>query len=177
MRFTSAFNIVGPLTLPCENTSCIVIGAYAPEVCDQLVATLREIGIKRAVAPYGMVKGVENSRGIDEFSPCGPTRVVELKNGEIQTYIVQPEDFGIKTHTAFDVASFNKAYDNAMAIKRVLSRDYNDPLADLFCMNAAAALYVSGVSNSYREGMEKAQEALRSGKALKQLNYLVEQQA
>jgi anthranilate phosphoribosyltransferase len=176
MRFTSAFNIVGPLTLPCENTSCIVIGAYAPEVCDQLVAILREIGIKRAVAPYGMVKGVESSRGIDEFSPCGPTRVVELKNGEIQTYIVQPEDFGIKTHTTFDVASFNKAYDNAMAIKRVLSRDYSDPLADLFCMNAAAALYVSEVSDSYRDCMEKTQEALESGKALKQLNYLVDQQ-
>jgi anthranilate phosphoribosyltransferase len=177
MRFTSAFNIVGPLTLPCENTSCVVIGAYAPEVCDQLVAILREIGIKRAVAPYGMVNGVESNRGIDEFSPCGPTRVVELKNEEIQTYVVHPEDFGIKTHASFDVASFNKAYDNAMAIKRVLSGDYKDPLADLFCMNAAAALYVSGVSDSYRDGMERAQEALRSGKALEQLKHLVDQQA
>ena len=177
MRFTSAFNIVGPLTLPCENTSSIVIGAYAPEVCDQLVAILREIGIKRAVAPYGMIKGVESNRGIDEFSPCGPTRVVELKNGETQTYMVHPEDFGIKTHPTFDVASLNKAYDNAMAIKRVLSGDYMDPLADLFCMNAAAALYVSGISDSYKDGMEKAQEALRSGKALRQLNYLVTQQS
>jgi len=182
MRFTSAFNIVGPLTLPCENTSCIVIGAYAPEVCDQLVAILKEIGIKRAVAPYGMVNGVESSRGIDEFSPCGPTRVVELKNGEIQNYIVEPEDFGIKTHPSFDVASFNKAYDNAMAIRRVLSGAHNDnakdgPLADLFCMNAAAALYVSGISDSYKDCMERAQEALRLGKALKQLNYLVNQQA
>jgi anthranilate phosphoribosyltransferase len=177
MRFTSTFNIVGPLTLPCENTSCIVIGAYAPEVCDQLIAILKEIGIKHAVAPYGMVRGVDSSRGIDEFSPCGPTRVVELKNGEIQTYTVQPEDFGIKTHSTFDVASFNKAYDNAIAIKRVLSGDYNDPLSDLFCMNAAAALYVSGVSDSYKDGMESAQEALRSGKALNQLNYLVDQQA
>ncbi|MCL2172535.1 MAG: anthranilate phosphoribosyltransferase [Nitrososphaerota archaeon] len=177
MRFTSTFNIVGPLTLPCENTCCIVIGAYAPEVCDQLVAILKEIGIKRAVAPYGMVKGVENSKGIDEFSPCGPTRVTELKNGKIQTYIVQPEDFGIKTHSTFDIASLNKAYDNAMAIKRVLSKDYNDPLADLFCMNAASALYVSGISDSYKDGMEKAQEALKAGKALKQLDYLVNQQA
>jgi anthranilate phosphoribosyltransferase len=177
MRFTSAFNIVGPLTLPCENTGCIVIGAYAPEVCDQLVAILKEIGIKRAVAPYGMVNGVDNSRGIDEFSPCGPTRVVELKNGKIETYIVHPEDFGIKTHVTFDVASLNKAYDNAMAIKRVLLKEYDNPLADLFCMNAAAALYVSGISNSYRDGMERAREALKSGKALIQLNHLVKQQA
>ncbi|MDR0318954.1 MAG: anthranilate phosphoribosyltransferase, partial [Nitrososphaerota archaeon] len=133
MRFTSVFNIIGPLTMPCENTSCIVIGTYAPHVCDQLVAILKEIGIKRAVAPYGMVNGVDNSLGIDEFSPCGPTRVVELKDDKILKYIVQPEDFGIKTHTTFDVASFNKAYDNAMAIRKVLSGDYDNPLADLFC--------------------------------------------
>jgi anthranilate phosphoribosyltransferase len=177
MRFTSAFNIVGPLTMPCENTSSIVIGAYTPQVCDQLVAILKEIKISRAVAPYGMVKGVDNSLGIDEFSPCGPTRVVELKNGEIQTYMVQPEDFGIKTHETFDVASLNKAYDNALAIKRVLSGDYKNPLADLFCMNAAAALYVAGASSSYKDGMERAREALSSGKALIQLNHLVDQQA
>ncbi|MDR2204020.1 MAG: anthranilate phosphoribosyltransferase [Nitrososphaerota archaeon] len=177
MRFTSAFNIVGPLTMPCENTSCIVIGAYAPQVCDQLIAILKEIGISRAVAPYGMVNGIDASRGIDEFSPCGPTRVVELKNGEIQTYIVQPEDFGIKTHVTFDVASFNKAYDNAVAIKKVLSGDYDNPLADLFCMNAASVLYASGINKSYKDSMEMAREALNSGKALTQLNHLVNQQA
>jgi len=176
MRFTSAFNIVGPLTMPCENTSCIVIGAYAPQVCDQLIAILKEIGINHAVAPYGMVNGVDNALGIDEFSPCGPTRVVELKNGKIQTYTVQPEDFGIKTHTTFDIASFNKAYDNAVAIRKVLSGDYNNPLADLFCMNAAAALYVAGTNKDYKDCMEKAREALTSGKALTQLNKLVKQQ-
>lgn len=177
MRFTSAFNIVGPLTMPCENTSCIVIGAYAPQVCDQLIAILKEIGVSRAVAPYGMVNGVDNALGIDEFSPCGPTRVVELKNGEIQTYTVYPEDFGIKTHTTFDVASFNKAYDNATAIKKVLSGKYNSPLADLFCMNAAATLYVSNISKDYKNGMEKAREALTSGKALIQLHHLINQQS
>jgi len=177
MRFTSAFNIVGPLTMPCENTNCIVVGAYAPQVCDQLVAILKEIGLSRAIAPYGMVTGVDRTMGIDEFSPCGPTRVVELKNGTIQIYTVQPEDFGIKTHAEFDIASFSKAYDNAMAIKQVLSGEYDHPLADLFCMNAAAALYVAGVSNSYEAGMDRARDALSSGKALTQLNHLVVQQA
>lgn len=176
MRFTSAFNVVGPLTMPCENTSCIVIGAYAPKVCDQLIAILREIGVNRAVAPYGMVEGLDSAMGIDEFSPCGPTRVVELKEGKIQTYMVYPEDFGIRMHATFDVASFNKAYDNAVAIKQVLSGKYDSPLADLFCMNAAAALYVSRISNSYRDGMERAREALRSGRALEQLEHLINQQ-
>ena len=177
MRFTSAFNIVGPLTMPCENTNCIVIGAYSPRLCEQLIAILKEIGISRAIAPYGTVNGIAVDRGIDEFSPCGPTRIVELKDGNIRTYAVQPEDFGVKTHATFDIASFNKAYDNAVAIKRVLSGDYDNPLADLFCMNAAAALYVSGSCDSYKDGMEKAREALNTGKALIQLNCLVDQQS
>ncbi len=177
MRFTSAFNIVGPLTMPCENTRSIVIGAYAPHVCDQLVSILREIGMNRAVSPYGMVNGIDQAQGIDEFSPCGPTRVVELKDGRIETYTVHPEDFGVKTHETFDVASFGKAYDNASAIHRVLSGNYSSPLADLFCMNAAAVLYVSGSSGSYKDGMEKARDALTSGRAFMQLNRLISEQS
>ena len=123
-----------------------------------------------------MVDGIDNDRGIDEFSPCGTTRVTELDAGHIRTYTVRPEDFGVKTHTSFDIASYNKAYDNAMAIKQVLSGGYDSPLADLFCMNAAAALYISGAGDSYRDCMEKAQEALNSGKALMQLKHLVNQQ-
>ena len=102
---------------------------------------------------------------------------MELIDGRIETYTVQPEDFGIKTHAAFDVASLNKAFDNASTIKRVLSGDYSSPYADLFCMNAAAALYVSDVCKSYREGMEMAREVLCSGKALMQLKYLVNEQS
>ncbi|NLE05864.1 MAG: anthranilate phosphoribosyltransferase, partial [Crenarchaeota archaeon] len=171
MRFTSVFNIIGPLTMPCENTNSILIGAYAPEVCDQLVVILKEIGIQNALSPYGMVNGVDKTLGVDEYSPCGPTRVVELKNGQIHVYEVFPEDFGIKTHQHFDIASLNNSYDNAMIIKKVLSGKYKSPLSDLFCMNAAAALYISGFCKSYKDGMEKAKDALLSGKAMDQLNH------
>jgi anthranilate phosphoribosyltransferase len=68
-------------------------------------------------------------------------------------------------------------YSTHVAIKRVLSGEYYSPLANLFCMNAAAALYVSGASSSYEDGMERAREALSFGKALMQLNHLVNQQA
>ncbi len=51
MRFTSAFNIIGPITRPCEQTNCIVIGQYAPNVCDQVIDVLREIG---SSFPQGM---------------------------------------------------------------------------------------------------------------------------
>lgn len=172
MRFTSAFNIIGPLTMPCEQTNRIVIGAYSPQVCDQLVAVLREIGMKGALAPYGMVNGIDPGLGMDEFSLSGPTRVVELKNGGIETYEVTPEDFGLKTLPFQTIASRESAQANAKAILEVLSGQYETPLADFFCMNAAAALYISDLAASYRQGLDLARTALAAGKALEKLEQL-----
>ncbi len=172
MRFTSAFNIIGPLTFPCEQTNRIVIGAYAPEVCDQLIAVLKEIGIEAALAPFGRVTGKDPHLGMDEFSLAGPTRVVELRNNKIETYDVTPEDFGART-TAFDaIASRKTAGGNARAILDVLHRRIDCPEAEFFCMNAAAALYISGFAKDYRSAMDLAREALASGQAYEKLEQL-----
>lgn len=172
MRFTSAFNIIGPLTKPCEQTDSIVIGAYAPHVCDQLVAVLQELGMQAAVAPYGMVEGIDPQRGMDEFSPSGPTRVVELRHGKTSTYEVTPGDFGLKTIPFEQVASRKTAEANAKAIFQCLSGRYDTPEADFFCMNAGAALYVSGKAESYEKGTDMAKQALATGKALEKLEQL-----
>lgn len=174
MRFTSAFNIIGPLTRPCEQTNCIVIGAFAPRICDQLTAVLKEIDMPAALAPYGMVFGNDPAEGMDEFSPAGPTRVVELNNGRIDTYEVTPEDFGIKPTSFESVASRTTAEDNASAVLDVLCGNYDTALGDFFCMNAAAALYISGHAGSYAAGMEMARESLETGKALEKLEHLRE---
>ena len=177
MRFTSAFNIIGPLTRPCEQNNSIVIGAYSPHVCDQLIAVLKEIGMKTALAPYGTVKGIPPEDGMDEFSISGPTRVVELKNDEIQTYEVNPEDFGISIKDFESIASKKSAEENGKAILETLKGQYDTPLAEFFCVNAAAALYISDFADSYKKGMSLAQEALASGKALEKLELLIEAQS
>ncbi|MBI5251150.1 MAG: anthranilate phosphoribosyltransferase [Desulfomonile tiedjei] len=174
MRFTSAFNIIGPITRPCEQTNCIVIGAYAPNVCDQLVAVLKEIGMEGALAPYGMVFNHNPAEGMDEFSPSGPTRVVELKKGDVSTYEVTPEDFGIKPVDFQEVASLNNAEANAQAILEVLRGRYDTPLADFFCMNSAAALYIAGYADSYADAMVTSKESLANGKAFEKLEQLKE---
>jgi anthranilate phosphoribosyltransferase len=176
MRFTSAFNIIGPLTRPCEQTNCIVIGAYAPHVCDQLIAVLKEIGMPAALAPYGMVNGIDAAQGMDEFSLSGPTRVVELRQSKVETYEVAPEDFGLKTRDFGQIASQATARENAQIIEKVLEGQYDIPEADFFCMNAAAALYISGAAGNYAKGVEMAREALAAGKAYGKLEQLREAQ-
>ncbi len=172
MRFTSVFNIIGPLTMPCTKTSSIVIGAYSPSVCDQLIAVLKQIGIKSALAPYGMVEGKNSGVGMDEFSPAGPTRVVELKKGKIATYEVTPSDFGLKTVDFSKISSSQSAQGNANRVLETLTGRYDTSEADFFCMNASAALYISGLAKSYAEGTHMAKEALATGKALEKLENL-----
>jgi anthranilate phosphoribosyltransferase len=174
MRFTSAFNIIGPLTRPCEMTNCIVIGAYAPKVCDQLIAVLKEIEMPAALAPFGMAQGVDKGLGMDEFSLAGPTRVVELRNGAIETYEVTPEDFGLRMVDFTQIASGKDAHENTQTILDVLQGRYDTAEADFFCMNAASALYLAGFANSYQQGTELARQALATGKAYAKLEQLRE---
>ncbi len=176
MRFTSAFNIIGPLTRPCEQTNAIVIGAYSPTVCDQLIAILKEIGIKRAISPFGMVEGEDPSKGMDEFSTCGPTRVVELRDGEIQTYIVTPSDFGLKTRKFFEIMSGRNAQENSMRILNVLKGEFDTPDADFFCMNAAVALYICDMAKDLKQGVEMAKESIVNKRAMEKLENLREMQ-
>ncbi len=176
MRFTSAFNIIGPLTRPCEQTNSVVIGAYRPDVCDQLIAVLREIGMPAALAPFGMAEGIERDQGMDEFSLAGPTRVVELRRGSVETYQVTPRDFGLKTVDISEIASSRSAQENARRVLDVLTGKYDTPEADFFCMNAGAALYISGFAENYAKGTEMAKESLASGKAYEKLLHLKEMQ-
>ncbi len=174
MRFTSAFNIIGPLTRPCTQTNAIVIGAYSPSVCDQLISILKEVGIKRALSPFGMVEGEDPSKGMDEFSVCGPTRVVELMDGKIQEYIVTPKDFGLKTRKFSEIMSGKNAHENAMRIMNVLNGEYDTADADFFCMNGASALYLCGIAKDFKQGVEMAKEAIINKKALEKFKQLRE---
>ncbi len=173
MRFTSAFNIIGPLTQPCSENSHIVIGAYSPDVCDQLICVLKEINMTGALAPYGMVDGMDKWLGMDEFSPCGVTRVAALRNGKIETHEVTPADFGISSVPFEAIASRGTAEGNAAAVREVLDGQTETPLSDFFCINAAAALYISDYADSYAAGMDMARQALAAGKAKEKLEQLV----
>ena len=173
MRFTSLFNIIGPLTKPCAKTTSIVIGAYAPEICPQLIEVLRGTGTKAAMSPYGMSSKHDASLGIDEVSVCGPTRMVELRQGQIETYILSPEDFGIREHPYEAIASKKNADENVQTILQVLKGEDDSPVADMFCVNAACALRVSGIEDDLKKGTALARETIANGQALEKLRQLI----
>jgi anthranilate phosphoribosyltransferase len=160
----SIFNILGPLTNPAR-ANVQVLGVYDKKLTAVLAAVLNRLGSRSAFVVYG-----EDS--LDEISITGRTFVSELKNGEVSTYTVEPEDFGLPRASMEEVKG-GDAQENAQIVLSVLS---GEPGAkrDIVLLNAAAALVAAGRAVDFNEGIKQAAEAIDSGKALKKLEALKE---
>jgi len=155
MGVRTVFNILGPLISPAE-VKAQVFGVYDPELTEKLAQVLDKLGCSHAMVVHG-------SPGLDEFSTLGETRVSELAMGEVKTYTVKPEDFGIKRSRAKDLAG-GTPEENAKMIMAILGGE-KGPKRDIVVLNAAAALLVGGVAQNFEDGIRLAEESIDSGKA------------
>ncbi|CUT02226.1 anthranilate phosphoribosyltransferase [Candidatus Chrysopegis kryptomonas] len=158
------FNILGPLTNP-AGAKRQLLGVFAENLTEKIANVLKELGSKHALVVHG-------AGGIDEISISGHTKISELKNGEIKTYEISPEDFGLKRWD-INLILGGDAKTNAGIIKRLLEGE-KGPQRDVVLLNSGAAIYVSGLADSISEGIEMAKEAIDSGKAKKKLEDLIE---
>lgn len=160
----TVFNMLGPLTNP-AGADRQVLGIYDANKTETIAEVLRELGSKRALV-------VTSREGLDEISISSPTRISELKNGEIKTYDLQPQDLGLNMHPLGEVIGGDPAK-NAEIIKRVLQGE-KGAYRDVVLANAAACIYVSGLADSIREGVAIAAESIDSGKAQSKLDQLIQ---
>ncbi len=158
------FNILGPLTNPAgaENQ---LMGVFHPDLVGIQARVLSQLGARHAMVVHGR-------DGLDEISLSGPTLVAELKNGWIREYELDPAEFGFSLCSAADLAA-PTAEDSKARLLAVLDNQPG-PARDIVCMNAGAAIYVAGVTDSLAEGIRLAQELLASGAARQKLGQLVE---
>ena len=160
----TVFNFLGPLTNP-AGARCQVIGVSDPARLELMAGALGELGTHRALV-------VSSADGLDEFSVSGATRVVELREGELATYEVTPEQVGLER--ARDGAVGAGTPDaNARVLRRVLAGEPGTERS-LALLNAAAAVYVSGRAKTLQEGVEIARESIDSGAALAILERYLE---
>src|SRR5690606_5994363 len=130
-----------------------------------LAQTLHRLGSQRAMVVHG-------SDGLDEITISGATKIAELKDGEIQEYTVQPEDFGLKC-SAIEALKVNNTNEARTMLLSVLDNQPG-PAKDIVLLNAGAAIYVAGKADSWVEGIEIAREKLASGAAKEKMQTLVE---
>ena len=109
---------------------------------------------------------------MDEISPCGPTRVAELRAGRVSTYEVTPADFGVET-VAPEALAGREPEQNAAVVRAVVEGSERGPARSAVLVNAAAAFQVSGRVDSLAEGAAAAANAIDSGAAGTVLDNLV----
>ncbi len=155
------FNILGPLTNPAA-VHRQVTGAFSVEVAALHAQVLLDLGAERALAVHG-------AGGLDELGLVGPNRVFELRDGRVETWDFAPEDAGLERRRELPLGG--DAKDNAGWIERVLAGEGGVHF-DAALLNAGAALYVAGVSESIAAGVGAAREVVDAGAATALLNAL-----
>ena len=157
------FNLLGPLSNP-AGAKRQLIGVYSTEWLEPMAQVLKNLGSERVWLAHG-------GDGLDEITTTGPTRIVELKNGEIRAFEVNPEDAGLPRASPEALRGGDPAH-NAAALRAVLSGAKN-AYRDIAVFNAAAALVVADAARDLADGVVKAQRALDQGGARETLDSLV----
>jgi anthranilate phosphoribosyltransferase len=160
----TVFNLLGPLTNP-AGAKRQVIGVSDPTRLETMAAALAELGTERALV-------VSSADGLDEFSVSGTTRVVELRDGQLTSYEVSPEEVGVEPARDGAVGAGTPP-ENARVLRRVLEGERGTERS-LAVLNAGAAIYVGGRADSIGAGVERGAEAIDSGAALRVLDGYVE---
>ncbi len=162
LGFRTIFNVLGPLANPGE-PDYQVVGVFSKELLQPMAEALRALGLHRALVVCG-------EDGLDELTTTGTSHICELKNGAILRYTLQPEDLGLPRSQAADIAG-GDAQENALIIREVF-QGKRPAAQDLVALNAGAVIYVAGKAASLIEGVEKAQRAIRDGRAMEKLQQL-----
>jgi anthranilate phosphoribosyltransferase len=160
----SIFNLLGPVTNP-AGASAQVLGVYEAGLTDKIALVLKRLGTREAFVVCG--EGT-----YDEISICGPTKVSHLKDGEVRTFQMTPEEYGLQRADCEDIVGGDAA-ENAKITRSILNGD-KGPKRDMVLLNASAAFVASGVCDNIKDGIRIAADAIDSGKARQKLDALIE---
>jgi anthranilate phosphoribosyltransferase len=163
LRLRTVFNLLGPLTNPAR-ASAQVVGVYSAELVDTLAEALSMLGLHRALVVHGL-------DGLDEISISSQTRVAEVRDGNVRTYEVTPEEFGMKRAPISEIAGGDAAA-NAAIIRGVLEGK-RSPRRDVVLLNAAAALVAAGRADHLGDALPLSARSIDSGAANDKLRALI----
>ncbi|MEM2878322.1 MAG: anthranilate phosphoribosyltransferase [Candidatus Hadarchaeales archaeon] len=159
LGFRTVFNLLGPLTNP-AGVGVQLVGVYDASLCEKIARVLRELGRERAMVVHGL-------DGVDEISITGRTVISELKDDNLSTRVVSPEDFGLKSARVEEVSG-GDIDKNVAKFLRILAGE-KGPACDMVLLNAAAVIMLGGKSDDMVGGICLAREVLESGKAYAKL--------
>jgi anthranilate phosphoribosyltransferase len=162
LAIPTVMNIVGPLANPAR-AGRQVIGVADERRVPLIAGALRELGTTHALVVHG-------EPGLDEISPLGETRVLEIRGAGVSEWRIEPRRFGLVA--SVDQLAGGTPQENAEIVNTVLGGGGNSGAAAAVLLNAAAAIYVAGKARTFDEGVEAARAALESGAGIAALDRL-----
>lgn len=162
----TVFNILGPLTNP-ATPNMQLLGVYDEYLVEPLARVLSNLGVKRGMVVYGQDK-------LDEISLSAPTTVCEIDNGTFKSYVIAPEEFGLRRCKKSDLLG-GTPEENAKIVRAILDGKEQGPKRNIVLMNAGAALYLGGKAGSMAEGVNLAAALIDSGAARKKLEVFIQE--
>jgi anthranilate phosphoribosyltransferase len=154
------FNVLGPLTNPAKAPNQ-VMGVYDKSLIEPIANVLKELGSRHVMV-------VHSADGLDELSIADKTYVAELKEGVVTTYTIHPEELGFVLGDLNDIKA-DDAKDSLNIINNAFSGK-EGAARDIISLNAGAAIYVCGLTNSLMSGIERSRLALSDGSAQQKLD-------
>lgn len=156
------FNMLGPMTNPARPPSQ-VIGVGRPAWLRPMAEVLRELGSEHVLLVH--------SHGLDEIALDRDTQAVELHGGEVRELSLVPEDFCVE---ARGMEGLNAgSVEQSLGLLCEALSDPGSAASSLVRINAAAAIYVSGVCPDLKQSSQAAGEAITSGAALTRMEEFV----
>jgi len=159
MGIRTIFNILGPITNP-AGAKRQILGVFAGKLTDTLAQVLGNLGAVDAIVVHG-------EDGLDEVSLSGKTKVARFRDGKVENFQIEPEDFGIWRSAIDSIRGGNKE-ENAAITLSVLHGE-KGPKRDIILMNSAVALIAAGKSTDFKTAFSMAAASIDSGMALKKL--------
>jgi anthranilate phosphoribosyltransferase len=163
LGFRTVFNILGPLANP-AGAAAQVLGV-GDEALMQLVAeALKLLGTRYAM--------VVHSKGLDEISISGVTKIIELKKGQILSRELNPEDLDIKPANV-ETLKVQDAKASAKVLRDILSGKEKGPCKDIVVLNAAAAIIAGNLADDFKSAIRSAEASVSDGRASACLEKLI----
>ena len=165
LNHRTVFNILGPLTNP-AGAKRYLMGVFAPEFIQKMAKTLQIVGAKKAYV-------VSSNDGMDEISISDTTQYALLDNDTITEGVIDPREFGFKLYPQSEILG-GDANVNTQITKDILSNRLDGAKRDIVLLNGAFALLANDMARDVKEAIEMCEDAIKSGKAIKHLEKIVE---
>lgn len=162
----TVFNILGPLSNP-AGANMELMGVYDQELVEPLAQVMMKLGVRRGMVVYGQ-------DCLDEISMAGPTSVCEIKDGWFQSYEITPEQFGYRRCAKQDLTGGTPDV-NAAITQAIINGEDRGPKRCAVCLNAGAALYITGAAETMEAGVRLAEQIIDEGKAAAKLEEFIQE--